>query len=54
MSLVDRPIKTNVLMEYTACMRVVHPTCETDYGVEGIISDMTNQRRQNLLPRQSS
>jgi hypothetical protein len=23
-------------MEYTACMRVVHPTCETDYGVEGI------------------
>lgn len=50
MSLVDRPIKTNVLMEYTACMRVVHPTCETDYGVEGIISIMPNQRKQNLLP----
>ena len=40
MSLVGRPIETNVLMECTACMRVVHPTCETDYGVEGIISTL--------------
>ena len=25
-------------MECTACNLVVHPTCETDYGVEGIVS----------------
>jgi len=40
MSLVDRPIETNVLMECSVCMQVVHPTCETDYGVEGIISTL--------------
>jgi len=38
MSLVDRPLETNALMECSVCLRVVHPTCETDYGVEGVIS----------------
>ena len=37
-SLVERPVETNSLMECSVCGRVVHPTCETDYGVEGVIS----------------
>ena len=36
-STVSRPPETNSLMECSKCMRVVHPDCETDYGVEGII-----------------
>ena len=26
------------MMECTVCNLVVHPTCETDYGVEGVVS----------------
>ena len=37
MSLIDRPPETNSLMECGRCMRLVHPSCETDYGVEGVI-----------------
>ena len=37
MSLIDRPPETNSLMECQRCMRTVHPSCETDYGVEGVI-----------------
>ena len=37
MSLIDRPPETNSLMECGRCMRLVHPGCETDYGVEGVI-----------------
>jgi len=36
MSLIDRPPETNSLMECSRCMRVVHPSCETDYGVEAV------------------
>jgi len=39
MTLVDRPLETNSLMECTVCCRVVHPSCETDYGVEGVVSE---------------
>ena len=43
MSLIDRPPETNSLMECSICLRVVHPACETDYGVEGVIrSDLPN------------
>ena len=43
MSLIDRPAETNSLMECSTCLRVVHPGCETDYGVEGVIrSDLPN------------
>ena len=37
MSLIDRPPETNSLMECSRCMRLVHPSCETDYGLEGVI-----------------
>ena len=37
MSLIDRPPETNSLMECQRCLRTVHPSCETDYGVEGVI-----------------
>jgi len=36
MSLIDRPPETNSLMECSRCLRVVHPSCETDYGVEAV------------------
>ena len=41
MSLIDRPPETNSLMECGRCMRLVHPSCETDYGVEGVIRSVT-------------
>ena len=41
MSLIDRPIETNNLMECSACEEISHPSCHTDYGVEGQISDIT-------------
>jgi len=39
-TLVDRPPETNSLMECVTCKEVTHPTCFTDYGVEGIISSL--------------
>ena len=30
--------------------RVVHPTCETDYGVEGVISALTPASNKQLKP----
>jgi len=41
MSLIDRPIETNSLMECSSCQEITHPSCHTDYGVEGQISDIT-------------
>lgn len=41
MTLIDRPIETNNLMECSSCSEITHPTCHTDYGVEGQISEIT-------------
>jgi len=40
MTLVDRPLETNSLMECISCKEVSHPTCFTDYGIEGVISSL--------------
>ena len=37
MRLVDRPPGTCALMECKFCLEVVHPTCVTDYGADGLI-----------------
>jgi len=41
MMLIDRPIETNNLMECNTCQEITHPSCHTDYGVEGQISEIT-------------
>eukprot|EP00088_Acartia_fossae_P039647 TRINITY_DN4126_c0_g1_i2.p1 TRINITY_DN4126_c0_g1~~TRINITY_DN4126_c0_g1_i2.p1 ORF type:complete len:935 (+),score=174.46 TRINITY_DN4126_c0_g1_i2:37-2841(+) len=41
MTLIDRPRETSNLMECSCCREVTHPTCHTDYGVEGQISEIT-------------
>jgi len=41
MTLIDRPIETNNLMECSTCLEITHPSCHTDYGVEGQISEIT-------------
>ena len=40
-TLIDRPIETNNLMECNTCLEITHPSCHTDYGVEGQISEIT-------------
>ena len=37
MRLVDRPPGTCALMECAICFEATHPTCMTDYGVDGYI-----------------
>ena len=41
MTLIDRPLETNNLMECSTCEEITHPSCHTDYGVEGQISEIT-------------
>jgi len=40
MTLVDRPIETNNLLECYTCKQISHPACHTDYGVDGEVSEI--------------
>jgi len=39
-TLIDRPLHTNNLLECSSCRQISHASCHTDYGVDGQVSEI--------------